>query len=97
MRTDFRFDRRGVLNQRQLRDVLGRRTVDRVRNEGRRLGLRGALRGRWHQAFRFGDVLVVTMGGVEVAEFADYDGDGFIDEVLVPRRVRGRRIASRLW
>lgn len=97
IRTDFRRGRWGVLNQRQLRDVLGRRTLDRVRDVGRKSGLRGSLRGRWHQAGRSGDVLVVTMGGREVAEFVDYNRDGFVDEVLVPRNVRGRRVASRVW
>ena len=97
IRADSRRERWGVLNQRQLRDVLGRRTFDRVRDVGRRSGLRGSLQGRWHQARRSGDVLIVTMGGWEVAEFLDYNRDGFVDGVLVPRDVRGRRVASGLW
>jgi len=84
-----------VLNKSRLRDVLGRRTVDRVRNAGRRSGLRGSLRGYWQNDRRGGTTLVVTMGRVEFAEFVDFNRDGRVDEIFLIRNDRGRRTARR--
>ena len=86
--------RNGVLNQGRLRDVLGRRTVDRVRNAGRRAGLHGSLRGYWEGDRYGGAILVITMGRVEVAEFVDFDRDGLVDEIFLIRSdYRLRRVS----
>jgi hypothetical protein len=71
------------LNQSQLRDILGRRTVERVRAAGRSVGLRGSLRGQWEHKRRGSATLVILMNRVKVAEFLDYNGDGRIDDVFV--------------
>ncbi|MDH3271357.1 MAG: hypothetical protein OEN56_08505 [Gemmatimonadota bacterium] len=76
-----RFDRR--LGQGELRRLLGRETVDRLRWSGRRVGLRGSLRGHWVDTRRNGLVLVVTMDRVDIAEFIDFDRDGFIDDAFI--------------
>jgi hypothetical protein len=81
---------RGFLNGRELRDVLGHRTVRLIRDAGHDVGLRGALRGRWLAEPGLGDVLVVTMGGADVAEVLDYNRDGFVDDVWIIGR-RGFR------
>lgn len=83
------------LNQSDLRDILGLRTVHMVRDEGRRAGLRGALRGHWIEGGAHGRVLVVTMDRVDVAEFVDIDRDGLIDEVFIVRPGRDRRVVGR--
>ena len=95
MRVDGRRGRRGFLTQKHLRDVLGRRTVQRIRDAGHNAGLRGPLAGRWEDARRRGSVLVVTMDGIEVAEFIDFNRDGFVDEVFLARGHRNRRVVSR--
>jgi predicted amidohydrolase len=82
------------LNQSELRDILGLRAVHRVRDEGRRAGLRGALRGLWFDAGRDGRVLVVRMEGVDVAEFVDFDRDGIVDEIFLVRPGRDRRFVG---
>lgn len=87
--------RNGVLNQGRLRDVLGRRTVDRVRNAGRRAGLHGSLRGYWESDRYGGAILVITMGRVEVAEFVDFNRDGVVDEIFLIRSDYGLRRVSR--
>lgn len=78
----------------QLRRILGPQTVNRVRRAGRRLGLRGAPRGHWLESWRHGLVLVVTMDRVDIAEFVDYDRDGFVDDAFFLRH-DGRRWVSR--
>ena len=83
------------MNQHQLRDMLGRRALDRVHDAGRRAGLRGALSGHWENTRGRGEILVVSMGRVEVAEFVDFNGDGFVDEMFLVGNGRGRRIATR--
>ncbi|MGY8778563.1 MAG: hypothetical protein ACKVIN_10615 [Longimicrobiales bacterium] len=83
---------RTVLNQRDLRNVLGRRTVDRVRDSGRRAGLRGSLRGHWVEQRGQGRVLVVTMDRIDVAEFVDFDRDGFVDDVFLVQARGNRRV-----
>jgi hypothetical protein len=35
------------------------------------------------------------MGGVDVAEFADFDRDGFVDDVFLVQHSRNRRVVSR--
>ncbi len=87
-----RRDRR-TLNQSDLRHVLGRHTVNRVKNNGRRTGLRGSLRGHWVNQRGQGRILIVTMGRVDVAEFIDFDRDGFVDDVFMIRNGRGRRVS----
>ena len=87
--------RHAVMNQGDLRDMLGRRTVNRVRDAGRRAGLRGSLRGYWQNTRGRGAILVITMDRVDVAELVDFDRDGFVDEVFLVREAKGRRMAHR--
>lgn len=89
-----RYDR--VLDQRDLRDILGKRMVERVRDAARDSGLRGQLRGHWVNARRDGLILVVTMEREDVAEFVDYDHDGDFDDIFVIDR-RSGRLESRGW
>ena len=91
----FGYNRGRVLNQRDLRNVVGNRAVNRIRQAGRRAGLRGQLRGHWVGSRGFGRVLLVRMGGVEIAELVDFDRDGFIDDIYVMRYGRGRQVVSR--
>ena len=89
-----RFDR--YLDHGDLRHLLGRRTVDMLRDEGRRMGLRGALRGEWLDVRRQGRVLIVRMEGVDIAELVDIDWNGTIDDVFLLRHNRfGRTLAMR--
>ena len=74
----------------ELRRILGPRTVSRVRRAGRRVGLRGAVRGYWIDSWRHGVVLVATMEGIDVAEFIDYDCDGRIDDAFFLRAQAAR-------
>lgn len=83
------------LNPGELRHVLGHQTVNRIRRAGRRMGLRGAPRGHWVDSWRHGLVLIVTMDRVDLAEFFDYDRDGFIDDAYFFRHDRGRRWIGR--
>ena len=73
----------GLINEGRLRDMLGDRTVERVRDRGRRFGLRGPVRGDWHESLRFGAVLTLRVDGREVAELLDFDRDGIVDQVLL--------------
>ena len=86
----YRYDR--FLNQSELRDLVGLRTVHLIRDEGRRAGLRGALRGQWVSSGGYERTLVVTMEGVDVAEIVDFDRDGVVDEVFIVRPGRDRRV-----
>lgn len=88
-----RFDR--SLNPGQLRRLLGHDTVTRIRDVGRRQGLRGAPRGHWVDSRWQGLVLVVTMDRVDVAEFIDYDRDGLFEDSFLLRHDRGRRWIGR--
>ena len=83
-----RYDRE--LKQKDLRDILGKRTLDRVKDEARRAGVRGKMRGRWINARNDGLILVITVDRVAVAEFVDYDHDGRIDDAFVIDRRSGR-------
>lgn len=83
------------INQGELRHVLGHRTVNRIRRAGRRMGLRGAPRGHWLETWRDGLVLIVSMEGVDLAEFIDYDRDGFIDDSYFLDHDHGRRWIGR--
>lgn len=87
--------RGGRLSQGELRRVLGHDTVRRIRTAGRRAGLRGAVRGHWVDTRRHGLVLVVTMDRVDIAEFIDYDRDGWIDDSYFFRHHEGRRWIDR--
>jgi hypothetical protein len=78
-----RGSRQGLINEGRLRDMLGDRTVERVRDRGRRFGLRGPVRGDWHESLRFGAVLTLRVDGREVAELLDFDRDGIVDQVLL--------------
>jgi hypothetical protein len=86
---------RAHVNAGELRRVLGPRTVNRIRRAGRRMGLRGAPRGHWMETWRNGLVLIVAMDGVDVAEFIDYDRDGFIDDSFFLSHEHGRRLIGR--
>lgn len=83
------------INPGELRHVLGHRTVNRIRRAGRRLGLRGAPRGHWVETRRDGLVLIVSMDGVDLAEFIDHDRDGFIDDSFFLSHDHGRRWIGR--
>ena len=88
------YGRRVVLKKNDLRDLLGRHTVRRVKNAANRAGIHGPMRGRWVGQRGGIRVLVVTVDGFEVAEFSDYDRDGFVDQVFLigdrrPRRTVG--------
>lgn len=89
------YGRRVVLEQRELRDLLGRHAVKRVREAARWAGIRGPMRGRWLGPRGGSRVLVVTVDGFEVAEFADIDRDGFVDQVYLIGERRPRRVVSR--
>jgi hypothetical protein len=80
----FRIPRhRAFLDQGDLRRLLGRRAVRDIRDAGFAMGLRGGLRGHWVIQRGVGALLVVTMGGTDVAELVDYDRDGFVDDVFL--------------
>ena len=83
MRLPVRRARFREIRQNRLRDLIGTRAVNRIRAHGRAAGLRGGLRGHWLDTRRFDDILVLTMGGREVARLVDYDRDGFVDDVLL--------------
>ncbi len=83
--------RRAFLNQGELRRLLGHDSVVMVREAGRRAGLRGSLRGHWVADGPRTLVLVVSMDGFDVAEFVDFEGDGFIDDVFLVGPAGGRR------
>lgn len=83
--------RRAFLNQGELRRLLGHDSVRMVRNAGRQAGLRGSLRGHWVADGPRTLVLVVSMDGFDVAEFVDFEGDGFIDDVFLVGPAGGRR------
>ena len=74
---------RGELRQRDLRDILGGSQVKRIKDLGRDLGLRGSLRGHWHESWRAGTTLVVSMGGRDFVELVDFDYDGRTDRVFI--------------
>ena len=78
-----RFTRSGSISQGRLRHMLGAATVRRVRDLGRRAGLRGSLHGHWVESRRLGAVLTLSIGDQEVAQFLDYDRDGLVDDVLL--------------
>ncbi len=84
---------RAFLNRRELRVLLGPRAVHRLQDAGFAAGLRGPLRGHWLLDRRAGHVLVVTMGGSDVAELIDHDRDGFVDEAWLVTRGRYRPAA----
>lgn len=96
------FDRRyvqrrdGQLRNKELKDLLGNRTVKRIKDIAKDAGLRGSLRGRWIHERGIGRILVLTMDRVDVAEFADFDGDGFVDESLLINQRWDRR-GARGW
>jgi hypothetical protein len=86
----YRYDR--YLNQSELRELIGLRTVHLIRDEGRRAGLRGALRGEWVHSQAYGRTLLVTMEGIDVAELVDFDQNGIVDEIFIVRPGRDRRV-----
>ena len=69
------------LNRRELRDLLGRRTTDRLKDHARRIDARGRLVGRWVEYGRRGRVLQVRAGGVPVAELIAFGRDRRVDIV----------------
>lgn len=73
----------GRIGEPVLRDMLGRDAVARIRDHGRRAGLRGPVRGTWHESLRYGAILTLEMQGREVAELLDFDRDGWVDQVLL--------------
>lgn len=67
-----------------LLDVLGRVVLGRLVDEGHRMGIDGAVDGRWLAGPRGASVLQLRMGGSPLAEIADADRDGRVDLVLLP-------------
>ena len=57
--------------------------VNRIRDHGRRAGLRGSLRGHWAPTRGLDDIMVLTMRGREVARLVDFDRDGLVDDVML--------------
>ena len=88
--------RRSYLSQGELKDVIGNRAVRLVRDAGRQAGLRGALRGHWVRDYGRRSTLVITMERVDVAEFVDFDGDGYVDDLFLIGPT-GHRRAYRGW
>lgn len=78
------------LKQSDLRRILGKRTVDRIKDAGRDFGLRGSLRGHWVRGGA-GRTLIITMDRVDVAEVVDFNRDGFVDEVFLIHHGRALR------
>ena len=89
------YGRRVVLKQNDLRALLGRQAVNRVRNAARRAGIRGPMRGRWIGQRGGARILIVTVDGFDVAEFSDWNRDGFVDQVYLIGERRPRRTVSR--
>ena len=85
---------RSFLNRGELKAMLGRRTVRRLQDAGFSAGFRGAMRGHWVAQRRGGDLLVVTMGRSDIAELADFNRDGIVDEMHVVG-TRGYRPGAR--
>lgn len=99
VRWNARFDmgRRGRfvdhrLDRGDLRDVLGRRTVDRLENHADRIGAEGRLIGRWIQYGPRGRILQVRAGATPVAELIAYGPDRRVDVVRL--NVRRWYVAS---
>lgn len=78
------------ITQGELKRLMGHRVVHRIRDHGRRAGLRGALRGEWVNEGR-DRVLVVRMDRVDIAELVDFDRDGLVDDIFLARFGSGRR------
>lgn len=97
-RVYFRSHRSGAsfLSQGDLRRLIGARGVDLVRDAGRRAGLRGSLRGHWVHERGRRSTLVVTMNRVDIAEFVDFDGDGYVDDLFLVGPAGDRRV-TRGW
>lgn len=64
-------------------DLLGERRVQRLRERQRRLGVRGALSGRWDRTDRGGYVLEVQAGTQPLARFLDRNTDRRLDTMYV--------------
>lgn len=77
-----RTDRVRILDRRDLEDLLGRRTVQRLAGETER---GGTLAGRWVQPHGSARVLQIRAGRQPLAELSDLDGDGRVDLALVYR------------
>ena len=81
-----RQSRNGYLLQRQdLRHLLGKGQVNAIERHARSMRVRGRTEGRWLGMDGWARVLEVTVGGIPVAEFHDYQGDGFFDEMVLLR------------
>ena len=94
IRRTARRDRFEPISQGRLKRMLGHATVSRLRTVGRRTGLRGSLRGHWYVGPRRGAVLVVSMGGRDVAHLADYNRDGLVDDIFLRDRLRAARVSA---
>jgi len=65
----------------QLRDILDRRTIQRLQRHRNRLDARGRLTYRWRDLGRRGVVLQVRAGRTPIAEFVDFGRDGWVEVV----------------
>ena len=78
--------RRQNIGRRDLRYVLDPWVLDRIQDHGRRIGIRGNLRGRWIPDYRYGSRMEIRMDGILVARIYDLDGDCRADDILLRRR-----------
>ena len=79
--------RRDELGQGRLRAILGKATLRRVRDHGRRAGLNGSVRGHWVGSRRAGSTLVLTMTADMPYEAAVF---GLVDDFLLRNFRRAR-------
>ncbi len=74
------------VDERALRDLLGRGTWARLEWTRRRLDARHALTGRWLRPRPGVLVLQIRSGPIAIAELTDLNGDGRVDVFLVAER-----------
>ncbi|HEX6589861.1 MAG TPA: hypothetical protein VF039_12635 [Longimicrobiales bacterium] len=80
-----RTDRRGVLDRRDLGDVLGSVIIGRLDTRRREMGARDSYAGRWVTSGN-GRELLVTAGGIPLARLVDRNGDRRVDGVYLAER-----------
>lgn len=94
------FYRQGMLERKDLRYLLGKRTIKDIERHAKRMGIKGRTRGHWYRVDHNTTVLEITVRHVPVAELYDYRSDGTIDELFLtgpPRYDRDDRRRYRKW
>lgn len=95
--------RQGMLQRKDLRYLLGKRTIKDIERHAKRIGIKGKTRGQWFQVDRNTAMLEVTVDRIPVAELYDYRNDGHIDELFLTgpprfdRNYRDNRRRYRDW